>query len=48
VIEILLTVTAVVPVDVRVTDWVLDVLRFTAPNAMLVAFTLNVATLAFN
>ena len=36
-------VTAVVPVEVNVMVCVADVLRFTVPKAMVVAFTLKVA-----
>jgi hypothetical protein len=38
-----LIVTAVVPVEVNVTDCVFDVFRSTVPKAILVAFTLKVA-----
>jgi len=41
-------VTAEVPVEVKVTDCVVGVFRFTLPNATLVAFALNVATLEFS
>lgn len=39
-----LTVTGAVPVDDSVTDWVADVLRFTFPNATVVALMLSVGT----
>ena len=39
-----LTVTAAVPVEDRITDCVAGVLRFTFPNATLVALMLSVAT----
>ena len=39
-----LTVTAAVPVEVRITDCVVGVLRFTFPNATLVALMLSVGT----
>ena len=41
--EAALIVTAVVPVEVNVTDCVAGVFRFTDPKAMVVAFTLKVA-----
>jgi hypothetical protein len=43
-----LIVTAAVPVDVSVTDWVAAVLTCTFPNAMLAAPMLSVGTAAFN
>jgi hypothetical protein len=39
-----LTITAEVPVEVKVTDWVAGVLRFTLPKGTLVALMLSVAT----
>jgi len=43
-----LTVTAAVPLDVRVTVCVVAELMTTLPNAMLVALMLSVGTAAFN
>jgi hypothetical protein len=43
-----LTVTAAVPADVKVTDFVTAVLRTTLPKEREVALTLNVGTAAFN
>jgi len=43
-----LTVTAAVPVDVRVIVWVVAEFTITLPNAMLVALMLSVGTAAFN
>ena len=39
-----LTVTAAVPVDVRISDWVAGEPIFTLPKAIVVAFTLSVGT----
>lgn len=43
--EIALTVTALPPVELSVTDCVVGVLTVTLPNAIVVAFTLNIAAL---
>ena len=43
-----LSVTGAVPEDVRVIDWVAGVLRFTSPNAIVVALTLSVGVPVFN
>ncbi len=42
------TVTGIAPVEVRVTVCVVGVFTLTSPKAMLVAFTLSVATAAFS
>ena len=43
-----LIVTGAVPVEVKVTDWVVGVLTKTLPNATFVALMLSVGTAAFN
>jgi hypothetical protein len=43
-----LTVTAALPVDVKVTGWVTGVLITTSPNATLVALMVNARMAAFS
>ena len=43
-----LTVTAALPVDVRISDWVAGEFKFTLPKAIVAAFTLSVGTAAPN
>src|ERR1039458_114709 len=43
-----LTVTAALPVDVRISDWVAGEFKFTSPKAIVVAFTLSVGPPALN
>jgi hypothetical protein len=43
-----LTLTAAVPVDVRINDWVAGEFKFTLPKAIVAAFMLSVGTPAPN
>jgi hypothetical protein len=46
--EIVLIVSAAVPVEVRVTVWVVELFTTTAPNEILFAFTLSAGVAAFS